>query len=120
MSLFYLKRQDMQIAQTIHPVTVAEPHELVSDQMLSEVHGEILLIRTAHTTTICNRTAGNMRQQALTWLYRAGTENASFLAGKMSEKGGRFQVVTRGQAVELLAVWIFEEVQHAMDSTIIA
>ncbi len=102
----------MQTAQTIHPVTVAEPHELVSDQMLSEVHGEILLIRTVHTTTICKRTAGNMRQQALTWLYRAGTENASFLAGKMSEKGGRFQVVTRDHAIELLGTWIFKELQH--------
>lgn len=104
----------MQTAQTIHPVTVAETQELVSDQFLSEVSGEILLIRTAHTTTICKRTVGNMRQQALTWFYRAGTENASFLAGKMSEKGGRFQVVTRDQAVELIGTWIFKELQHGM------
>lgn len=102
----------MQTAQAIHPVTVAEPRELVSDQLLSEVHGEILLIRTAHATTICKRTAANMRQQALTWLYRAGTENASFLLGKMSEKGGRFQVVTRGQAIEVLGTWIFKELKN--------
>lgn len=100
----------MQTAQAIHPVTVAEPHELVSDQLLNEVYGEILLIRTALTTTICKRTAPNMRSLALTWLYRAGTEKANFLAGKMSKKGGRFQVVNRDQAIELLRKWIFEEV----------
>ncbi len=101
----------MQTAQVIHPFTIAEPLELVSDQLLNEVYGEILLIRTAHTTTICKRTAGNIRQQALTWFYRSGTESASFLAGKMSGKGGRFQVITRGQAIEVLGTWIFKELQ---------
>ncbi len=105
----------MQTAQAIQPVAVAEPLELVNDQLLGEVYGEILLIRSAQTTTICKRTAGNMRQQALTWLYRAGTENASFLVGKMSEKGGRFQVVTRDQAIELIGIWNFKGLQHGME-----
>lgn len=100
----------MQTAQVIHPFTIAEPLELVSDQLLNEVYGEILLIRTLHTTTICKRTAPNMKLLALTWLYRAGTEKASFLAGQMSKKGGRFKVVSRDQAIESLGRWIFEEV----------
>lgn len=108
----------MQTAEVIHPVTVVESHELVNDQLLNKVHGEILLIHTAYTTTICKRTAGNMRQKALTWLYRADSENASFFAGKMSEKGGRFQVITRNQAIELIGTWIFEELQHGISKTI--
>ncbi|MBM9514796.1 hypothetical protein [Desulfogranum marinum] len=99
----------MQTAHVIHPVTVSESHELVSDQLLNEVHGEVLFIRTAHATTICKRTAGNMRQQVLTWISEAGSPNASFLTGKMSDKGGRFQVVTRDQAIELFGRWIFKE-----------
>jgi hypothetical protein len=102
----------MQTVKVTHPLTVVDHQELVSDQRLNEVHGDVLLIRTAHATTICKRTAWNMRQQALTWLFRARTEDVGFIAGKVSSKGGRFQVITRNQAIALIGTWIFKELQH--------
>lgn len=99
----------MQTAEVIHPLIVVQPQDMVSDQLLNEVHGEVLLIRTAYATTICQRSARSMRQHVMDWLVLAGTEKARFIAGKMSENGGRFQVVTRDQAIELIATWIFKE-----------
>lgn len=99
--------------QVIH--SVVTPQELVSDKLLSEVGGDVLFIHSVHGTTICERSVEDMRQQSLSWLVKADTEKASFIAGHVSEKGGRFQIITKDQAVELLAVWVFEEVQHAMD-----
>lgn len=96
---------------------VVDPRELVSDQLLNDVHGEVLLIRSNQVTTICKRSANDMRQQAFSWLHMAGTDkNASFIAGRVSDKGGRFQIVSRDQAVELIALWIFEELQHGINS----
>ena len=99
----------MQTAEVIYPLIAVKPQDMVSDQLLNEVHGEVLLIRTAYATTICQRSARNMRQHVMDWLVSAATEKASFIAGKMSENGGRFQVVTRDQAIELIATWIFKE-----------
>jgi len=99
----------MQTAEVLYPLTAVKPQDMVSDQLLNEVHGEVLLIRTAYATTICQRSARNMRQHVIDWLVLAGSEKASFIAGKMSENGGRFQVVTRDQAIELIATWIFKE-----------
>jgi hypothetical protein len=107
----------MQLAQTTTFTIIAvDLQKLVRDQLLNELHGDVLLIRTAHTTTICRRSASNMRQQALTWLMEAVTEKASYLAGKVSAKGGRFRVVSRTQAVELIATWIFKELHHGIKS----
>jgi hypothetical protein len=99
----------MQTAEVIYPLIPVKPQEMVSDQLLNEVHGEVLLIRTAYATTICQRSARNMIKHVRDWLVLAATEKASFIAGKMSENGGRFQVVTRDQAIELIATWIFKE-----------
>lgn len=99
----------MQTAEVIYPLIVVQPQDMVSDQLLNEVHGEVLLIRTACATTICQRSARNMSRHIMDWLVLAGTEKASFIADKMSENGGRFQVVTRDQAIELIATWIFKE-----------
>ncbi len=99
----------MQTVEGIYPLIAVEPDEMVSDQLLNEVHGEVLVIRTAYATTICQRSAKNMRQHVMDWLVLAATQKASFIAGKMSENGGRFQVVTRDQAIELIATWIFKE-----------
>ncbi len=99
----------MQTAEATHPVIAIAPQKLVSDQLLNEVHGEVLFIRTAYATTICQRSARNMNQHIMDWFAMAGTEHASFIAGNMSENGGWFQVVTRDQAIELIATWIFNE-----------
>ena len=106
----------MQHAKQIPCTEIIDSLELICDQLLGEIHGEVLLIRSTHSTTICKRSAKNMRRQALSWLYLAGTENdVSFIAGRVSDKGGRFQIIKRNQAVELIAMWIIEEMQHGMD-----
>ncbi len=99
----------MQTAEVIYPLINDKPQGMVSDQLLNQVQGEVLFIRTAYATTICQRSARNMSKHVMDWLVLAGTEKASFIAGKMSENGGRFQVVTRNQAIELITKWIFKE-----------
>ncbi len=106
----------MQFAKQIPFNVIVDPLDLVSNQLLGEIHGAVLLIRSTQSTTICKRSAKNMRRQALSWLYLAGTDkDASFIAGRVSDKGGRFQIIKRNQAVELLAKWIIEEMQPGMD-----
>ena len=106
----------MQLTKQIPFTVIVDPQELVSDQLLGEIHGEVLLIRSTHSTTICKRSAGNMKRQALSWLYLAGTEqDVIFIAGNISDKGGRFQIIKRDQAVELIGMWIFKDIQHGID-----
>lgn len=96
-------------------ITAMLPHALVSNQMLNQIHGDILLIRANNVTQICNRSAATMRQQAISWLNMAANEKkACFIVGHISAVGGRFQFITRDQAIELVAVWIFEEAQHGV------
>ncbi|MBM9514263.1 hypothetical protein [Desulfogranum marinum] len=91
-------------------IVVIHPHELVGDQLLREVDGDVLLIRSTHVSTMCTCSARKRRRQLLACLYLAGTDaDASFIAGRVSARGGRFQVISREQAVELLARWIVEQ-----------
>lgn len=97
-------------------VVVKDSYERVSDQLLCEVYGEVLLIRSTDSTTICKRSAKNMIQRALVWLYFVGhARNASFIAGNIVHKGGLFQSITKKQAVELLGMWVFHKIALEMD-----
>lgn len=106
----------MQAAKTLKPfVTLIDPKELVSDQLLKDVKGEVVLIRHDLGTIICSRSAENMKQQVVSWLNLAGTaENASFITGRITDKGGRFRIINRESAVEIIALWIFEVIPNGM------
>lgn len=96
---------------TIDP-GVLDPAEQVSEQLLKDVRGEVLLI-SAGKTVICQRTAGNLRRRALSWLNMVANANISrYIAGRVSDKGGIFRVVTKEQAFELMARWLVEELRN--------
>lgn len=103
------------IQPTTHS-TIVDPRELVSDKLLKDIRGEVLLIRTYQGTTICSQLADKMLQQALSWLLLAGDElkTNGFIAGYVSEKGGKFAIINRDQAVELIAIWIFEGMRNEL------
>lgn len=108
----------MQLLQMAHHVAdpaAIDPKELVRDQLLSQYRGEILLIRSDQTT-ICNRSAGNLRQRALSWLNMvAKAKSARYISGCVSDKGGRFRIATRNEALALIARLIYEELQQGLE-----
>lgn len=106
----------MQLFQARHPIPdplTLHHGELVSSQLLKDVHGEVLLISSGQTT-ICRRSAGNLRQRALSWLnIVANARSSRYIAGRVSEKGGMFRVVTREQALDLMTRWLAEALQNS-------
>lgn len=107
----------MQLFQTRskHPTAepvVLDPAERISDQLLKHFRGEVLVINS-NQSTIYQRSAGNMRQRSLSWLNMvANAKCTRFIAGRVSEKGGRFRIVTRAEALQIIARWLFEDLQN--------
>lgn len=78
--------------------------------LLKELHGEFLLIRSPQIIWICNRSAKNMRTQSMSWLeHVAQMKNARFMVGRLTNRGGRFQNISRDAAIELIAHWVFDD-----------
>lgn len=101
----------MQILHNQSSWPTADPTEHISEQLLKDICGEVLLISLGKAV-ICKRSAGNLRNRALSWLnIMAEAGCTRFIIGRVSEKGGRFQVVTREQALELIALWLGQELQ---------
>lgn len=100
--------------QSPYPVTATDLPELAGDILISELKGEILLIRTAHELIVCERSSIHLKDHLFSWLLTARTEPASFIGGKVSENGGRFQILKKDEAVNLLETWNFQELQHGM------
>lgn len=97
---------------------VATPLERVTSLLLSTVQGDILFIRTPHATTVCQRATRNTRSKVLSWLHLAGrAPTAIFIAGKVSKRGGWFQVIDSNQAQGLLTIWIIQELQRGVSTT---
>lgn len=97
------------ITQFPYPITVSDLPELAGDILISEVQGEILIIRTAQELIACERSSDHLEEHLFSWLLTARTEPASFIGGKVSETGGRFQILNKSEALKLLETWILEE-----------
>lgn len=99
----------LSITQSPYPFTAADLPEIAGDILISELQGEILIIRTANELIVCERSSDHLKEHLFSWLLTARMEPAGFIGGKVSGAGGRFQILSKSEAVKLLETWISEE-----------
>jgi len=83
----------------------------VDEPLLKDLQGEVVLIRSAQGITVCSRNAGNIRNLTPSWMQEISSPKATFIAGEISAKGGRFEFIGKSRAIEIIAEWVFDQIE---------
>jgi len=83
----------------------------VNEPLLKDLQGEVILIRSERGITVCSRNSENVKKLAQSWLLELSSPKATFIAGEIHENGGRFEFIGKDRAIELIAEWVFDQIQ---------
>lgn len=104
----------MELAKSIFETNSCQTTS-VDEPLLKDLQGEVLLIRSAQGITVCSRNAGNIKALTPSWMVKLSSPKATFIAGEISEKGGRFEFIGKSRAIEIIAEWVFEQIESCFE-----